>query len=237
MAAQERLLEQQLAVLANSPLKDFVLRGRQPRNSAEMREQLPLTTYADYEIFLGQKRDDLHPEQPTEWIRTSGRSGSVTQKWYPISPAMAEETRWIGVGLMLMATAGERGQVNFRPNSRVLNMLASPPYASGAYFRPMFDLWPARLFPPDTPEVDAMEFPDRTALAMSSAITHGVDVVVSMAPILAAIGEGFAERRPRAPCWTACATYSRERGWRARRCGRAWPGVRSTPGTCGPRRA
>ncbi|MEG1594642.1 MAG: auxin-responsive protein, partial [Oscillibacter sp.] len=48
MYTQRRLMEEQMALWSACPLGRQILRGKQPATIEDLREQLPLTSYADY---------------------------------------------------------------------------------------------------------------------------------------------------------------------------------------------
>lgn len=195
MALQQQLLGEHLQALATTSYGARLLEGRAPTTYAELCEALPLTSYEYYADTLGERREDLLPEKPLSWIRTSGRS-TGQHRWIPFGAGTFEQMKWTVAGLVLASMADEPGQVNLREGDRFLNMMAPPPYASGTMFRTIEAAWPVRMFPGSTPEEDALPFEARTARAFSSALTEGIDYAASIASVLAAIGEGFASRRP-----------------------------------------
>ena len=91
MAIQRRLLLEQIELLKNCELGGKVMRGAMPETVEEFREQVPLTTYADYCPELLEQREDVLPAKPIVWQHTSGRSGEYPFKWVPISHRSWEE--------------------------------------------------------------------------------------------------------------------------------------------------
>jgi len=91
MAIQKRLLLEQLELLNRSQLGEKIMRGFKPRTVEEFREQVPLTTYADYCPELLEKREDILPAQPVSWVHTSGRSGEYPCKWVPMTQAYSQD--------------------------------------------------------------------------------------------------------------------------------------------------
>ena len=192
---QRRLMSEHLARVTTAPLWELTFGAARPRTLEELREQVPLTTYADYRETLGERRADLLHEPPEFWVKTSGRSGGP-DKWVPMPRSFVDELAWVDIGLLLVSTADDRGQVTLREGTRVLNMTAPPPYGSGQYFRLANELWPFDFIPPLTPEVDQMTFDARTELSFQTAMREGVDIVTSLASVLAFMGEDFGSRRP-----------------------------------------
>jgi len=81
MEIQERLLLEQIELIAGSPLGKMIMKGNKPRSVEEFRQVVPLTTYEDYEPYIGNCQEDMLVEKPCFWSRTSGRSGKF--KWVP----------------------------------------------------------------------------------------------------------------------------------------------------------
>src|SRR4030066_2221286 len=73
MAIQKRLLLEQIELLKNSELGRKLMGGAMPETVEEFREQVPLTTYADYLPELVQKNEDVLPTKPGMWVHTVGR--------------------------------------------------------------------------------------------------------------------------------------------------------------------
>lgn len=195
MEMQRRLMREHLARVTTAPLWHLTFGDVRPTTLEELREQVPLTTYADYRETLGERRGELLHEAPAFWVKTSGRSGGP-DKWVAMPRSFADELAWVDMGLLLVSVADERGEIGLRAGTRILNMGAPPPYGSGQYFRLADDLWPFRFIPPLTPEMDAMAFDARTAASFAEALRAGVDIVGSLASVLAFMGEDFGSRRP-----------------------------------------
>ena len=58
MTIQHELLLEQLELLRKCELGERVMGGAQPRSVMEFRNQVPITTYADYAPYLLEKRED-----------------------------------------------------------------------------------------------------------------------------------------------------------------------------------
>ncbi|HEY8491183.1 MAG TPA: GH3 auxin-responsive promoter family protein, partial [Dehalococcoidia bacterium] len=183
MELQHRLLEEQLALLARSALGQQLFRGAEPRNAGDLRAQVPLTSYQDYLSTLGERRDDVLPERPLMWVRTSGRSGQYVHKWVPITERSHYETGWACLGFMLLSAASRRGDVQFRGSDRYLDLLAPPPLVSGAASRVIDAMWPFHHFPPPVPEFDALPFEQRLAAGFQTGLREGVDFTISIASV------------------------------------------------------
>jgi hypothetical protein len=195
MALQHRLLMEQLGTLQRGELGRSLIGVTPHASYEEFRERVPLTSYDDYALTLGERLATVLPDDPEYWIRTSGRSGGK-QKWVPVSREWNAANRWRWLGVVIASLARDRGHVALEGDERVLNMTAPPPYGSGALFKGTEDLWPFRMLPPTTPEYLGMGFEQRMGTAFSMAVTYGIDIVASQGSVLANVGETFAERRP-----------------------------------------
>jgi len=111
MAIQRRLLLEQLELLKGCELGRKVMRGAEPSSVEEFQQQVPLTTYADYAPYLLEKREDVLPEEPAVWQRTSGRSAEFPCKWAPISERMYQELGETLFAIFIFCTCRERGDI------------------------------------------------------------------------------------------------------------------------------
>jgi len=82
---QERLLKEQLRMLASSGMGEQLIGGVAPETIYGVPERVPLTTYEDYDETLGERRADVLPAQPRAWTRTSGRTRTGTSG-FPCRP-------------------------------------------------------------------------------------------------------------------------------------------------------
>jgi len=99
MAIQKRLLLEQIGLLDRCALGKKILHGTKPETVEEFRQQVPLTSYADYCPELLEKREGNLPMKPALWARTSGRSGEYPCRWVPITPVYSQEMSVIMYGL------------------------------------------------------------------------------------------------------------------------------------------
>ena len=67
MTIQKRLLLEQIELMSRCALGKKLMRGAKPETVDEFREQVPLTTYADYCPELLEKREDILPAEPIMW--------------------------------------------------------------------------------------------------------------------------------------------------------------------------
>ncbi len=190
MEIQRRLLMEQIELLKNCELGRKVMRGAMPNSVEEFREQVPLTTYADYAPYLPEKREDALPRPPVLWQRTSGRSSQYSYKWVPVTKRLEEEMAPTLLAIFIFATCRERGDFVLKENDRLLYLLAPPPYASGSWGR-----WGAREFPfifmPPLDEVEDMPFEERIERGFKQAFQEGMALLFGISLVLVSVGQRF----------------------------------------------
>jgi len=192
MVIQRRLLLEQIELLKNCKLGRKVMRGAMPNSVEEFRNQVPLTTYADYTPYLPEKREDVLPLPPIVWQRTSGRSSQYSCKWVPVTRRLAEEMAPTFLALLIFATCKEKGDFSLKENEKFLYLLAPPPYASGSWAR-----WGAQEFPftfiPPLDEAEDMPFEERIKEGFKLAIKKGTTIIFGISSVLVAVGQQFSE--------------------------------------------
>ena len=192
MTIQHQLLREQIELLNKCELGQKVMGGAIPHSIEEFREQVPLTTYADYMPYLSEKREDGLPEKPMLWQRTSGRSSEYSCKWIPFTERMYRELGDIFLGIILIASCQERGEINLEEHDKLLYALAPPPYASGCWGRRaaeenIFD------FLPPIDKAEDMEFQQRLQEGFKMGMSQGIDLMFAIATVLVAVGERFGQ--------------------------------------------
>jgi len=192
MVIQRRLLLEQIELLKDCELGQKVMRGAMPKSVEEFREQVPLTTYADYAPYLPEKREDVLPMPPIVWQRTSGRSSQHSCKWVPVTRRLAEEMAPTFLALLIFATCKEKGDFTLKENEKFLYLLAPPPYASGSWAR-----WGAQEFPftfmPPLDEAEEMPFEERIKQGFKLAFKEGVTIIFGISSVLLTVGRRFSE--------------------------------------------
>jgi len=192
MRVQNSLLLEQLDLLNNCPLGDKVMRGARPKTVEEFR-QLPLTTYADYCPELLEKMEDMLPQKPDTWARTSGRSGEYECRWVPISPTFTRELSAImyGVGI-ISGCRWWHDYSNIPEHLRMFYSVAPRPYMSGAMTRMLEQQVPVHNMP-NLDDAEGLSFEDRIKLGLKQALSQGIDYFFGMAVALVRIGEKFSQ--------------------------------------------
>jgi len=192
MTIQQRLLMEQLELLKGCELGRRVLRGTSPRNLKEFREQVSLTTYEDYAPYLLEQREDVLPEKPITWQRTSGRSGEYPCKWVPLSERMYRELGESMLAVMIFCTCKERGDIALREHDKVIYALAPRPYTSGVWALRAEEEFPFDFLPPLV-EAEKMSFQERVEQGFKLALSEGLDMFFGLSSILVAVGRQFGQ--------------------------------------------
>jgi len=132
MAIQKTLLLEQIELLKNCELGRKVMRGSMPTTVEEFREQVPLTTYADYLPELVEKREDVLPAQVARWVRTSGTSGKSHVKWVPLSVGFVRELEKMLTAEIIFSGCKSKGDIaGLKEHSKLLHTLGPPEYGTG----------------------------------------------------------------------------------------------------------
>ena len=187
MNIQRRLLLEQIGLLKRCELGSVLMRGARPKTVEEFREQVPLTTYADYAPYLLKQRMDVLPRKPLLWQHTSGKSGEYDLKWVPTTTRQWEEVDSLLVALLSFATCKKRGEFNFKLHDKCLYGAAPPPYVTGNIWRHGFSSYIDFLPPLD--EAETMSFQERFQKGFKLALSEGLDFFFSMPSVMVAAGE------------------------------------------------
>jgi len=189
MEIQEQLLMEQIELVYGSPLaKKFM--PKKPRDIAEFRQLVPLTTYEDYAPYLNEKNEDALAVKPHVWTHTSGRGGSY--KWVPYTEQALEQLGMFGVTTLILACARQKGEVNVRPGIRLLQNLPGKPYYSWLGAFAMLSQLDILMIPPlEGSNVETFE--KKVQIGFETALRTGVDVLGSLTSVLVKMGERFAE--------------------------------------------
>jgi len=187
---QERLLMEQLDKVSHSNLGKLLLGSTIPKTVAEFRQQMPLTTYDDYEPYLRDQDDGYLAEEPVAWARTSSRSGRP--KWIPYTKHAMELASAGMQTNIILCTARQRGEVRVESGDTVLHNTPARPYASGWVIQSLSDYTDFRFLPPlETSE--QMSFTERIETSYRMALRDGIDMMGSLSSVLIRVGDSFAE--------------------------------------------
>ena len=189
---QRHLLLEQLRLLQDCELGHRLLWGMKPSNVEEFRQRVPLTTYKDYTPYLLEKREDVLPEKPIFWQRTSGRSGEYPCKWIPVTERLYRDMATYTVAWGIFASCKRRGDIVFRDHAKMFYGMAPPPLASGSMGHAIEGELSLDMLPP-WHEAEELPFQERIQEGFSLAMLKGVDYIFAVSSILVAIGEQFSQ--------------------------------------------
>ena len=189
MNIQRRLLLEQIQLMNRCELNKHIMKGIKPSTVEEFREQVPLTTYADYNAFFSKRRKGVLPEKPITWMHTSGRSGEYT-KWIPVSERRYKTMGDYIVGVILLSTSKKRGEFNVKKNDKILYALAPPPFMTGTWARRLEEEMPIS-FLPSLDDAERLSFSERTQSGIRMALDGGMEIIGGMPSVLLAIGQSL----------------------------------------------
>jgi len=189
---QRRLLMEQIELFKKCELGRHIMRGATPTSVEEFRQQVPLTTYADYEPYLLAKNESALPAKPVLWQYTSGRSGEYPFRWAPVTQAQLEEIQPLLFALLFFSSGKKRKEIAFREHDKVFYGMAPPPYATGSMTR----AFPHQLFEflPPVDEAEALPFEERIQKGFEQALYQGLDLCFALSSVAVAIGNRFSQR-------------------------------------------
>ena len=191
MDVQERLLQEQVHLIGETAVGRKMFKGRMPRNVAEFRDFVPLTTYGDYVPFLENRDDAVLDGSRHTWAHTTGAQAGY--KYVPYTVRGIERLLDMLMSAFILASAHRRGDVNVRPGDTVLYNTPERPYVSGLATFGMRERFGFR--PVLSPEAsEHMEFKERIRAGFRAALGKQVDVIISMTSVLNTIGQGFADQ-------------------------------------------
>lgn len=190
MEIQERLLLEQIERLKRCELGNKLLRGQTPKSVEEFRRVVPLTKYEVYEPYLSQKREDVLPQKPLFWARTSGRSGEYPMKWAPASAEFYQRSVEHIIAILILSSSHGKEDCSLEEGDRILYGLAPAPYASGYTPRGLVREFPFRFLPP-VEVAEKMSFQERIEEGFQLALSEGLDFFMGISSVLVAVGERF----------------------------------------------
>ncbi len=190
MYTQRRLMEEQLTLWRASGLGRRLLNGRMPETIDQLRDMLPLTTYADYADTLLAKRTELLCAEPAVWIQTTWEGGLRPIKLAPYTRGMLDTYRHNLLATMMMASARKRGEFDVKAGDRILYGGAPLPYATGL-MPSLFDEDIRFTWLPDANANSDLGFSQRIKKGFAMAMSGGVDFFFGIGSVANYITESF----------------------------------------------
>jgi hypothetical protein len=199
MTIQKRLLMEQIELLKNCKLGTKLMRGAMPETMDEFREQVPLTTYADYYPELPEYKEDTLPAKPTLWQHSTGRSSEygfklTPYKWVPLSSRFCQELGTLMFGIGIFASCKKKGDVSgLKYCPKVVYTVAARPYTSGIFTYIMKEEIVPEFLPP-LEDAEKMSFEDRIEVGFRQALSRGLDFFFGLPIVLVAVGEKLSQQ-------------------------------------------
>lgn len=191
MAIQKRLLLEQIELLKDSELGRRVMGGAMPDTVEEFRNQVPLTTYANYLPELVEKKEDVLPARPEAWVHTVARIGEYTFKWVPLSEGFLQEFERVAGGVGLLSSCSREGHYLVKDHLKLLATMGSRDYGSGIVAYLTRQALGCDIFPSDGAE---MTFQEKMDIGFQEALSTGLDALGGVPSVLAYVGELFRQR-------------------------------------------
>jgi len=188
MAIQKRLLLEEIELLKRSELGKRVMRGAMPETVEEFREQVPLTTYADYLPELVEKREDVLPIKPAMWVHTIGKPGEYNIKNVPLSERFLYEFERVAGGVGLLASCNPQGDFLAKEHMKNLSTLSSQYYGSGAIGYMIKQALGCDFLPSNA---DGSSLQEKIKAGFKEALSQGLDSCGGLSSILVYVGEMF----------------------------------------------
>jgi hypothetical protein len=196
MTMQKRLLLEQIELLKSCELGRRVMRGAMPETVEEFREQVPLTTYAEYLPDLAQKREDILPARVARWVRTSGYTGEYNVKWVPMAEDFLCEYQKAAIGVGLFGLCNGRGDTSkVKEHLKMLYMVGPPEYASGLGVDLTQQALNYDLLPSNVAEL--VSFQEKIQAGFKEALYRGLDGFGGLSSVLVAVGEQLRQQSRR----------------------------------------
>ena len=196
MAIQKRLLLEQMELLKSCELGRKLMRGTMPETVEEFREQVPLTTYADYLPELVERREDVLPVKAARWVRTSGHTGKYDVKWVPMAEDFLIEYQKTAIGVGLFGLCNRRGDTSqVKEHLKMLYMVGPPEYASGLGIDLAQQALNYDLLPSNADEI--VSFREKIQAGFREALYRGLDGFGGLSSVLVAVGEQLKQQSRR----------------------------------------
>ena len=188
MKIQKRLLLDQIELLGKCELGKKIMGNKIPQSVEEFRENVPLTTYEDYEPYLSKKREDVLPEKPYVWCHTTGKTGQ--HKWAPYTKRMYKVIGETFLAFLILATSKKKGDFLLNERDSVLYCVAPPPYLSGIGYRALAEEFNLTFIPP-LEQAEKMDFAERMEKAFKISLIKDMDIFAGITSVLVNIGRRF----------------------------------------------
>ena len=188
MQIQERLLLEEINLIAGLEIGRHFFGDWPPTSIAEFRRRVPITTYNDFAPFLVGKQDQY--PNVYEWAHTSGRSGQV--KWVPYTKEAYTRLGEDVLAQVILGAAREKGDVRIEEGDKLVYNTPPRPFISGITLRAIAEQFNFH-FIPDFEKTESMQFQERISKSFDEALDTGIDVLGSIGSVLVKMGERFSQ--------------------------------------------
>ena len=186
MTIQNALLSDEIELIQKSELGKKILGSRKIENLDDFRENVPFTTYSDYQPYFDEKDESVLAEKPVLWSCTSGYSGEV--KWIPYTSEMIKILADNTLSAFILSSANDRGEVKLRPGARIVFTLPPIPHTTGVMESSIEEL--LLYYPiPSSTQSEQMEVRERVEHGFRLALRSGIDYASGLAVDLSTYGK------------------------------------------------
>jgi len=190
MVIQKLLLAEQLELAINSELASKIMGAHKPKSVAEFRQVVPLTTYANYEPYLSQKKAGALAKKPVLWAHISDQTGLI--KWVPYTKETLDRLANDTLAAFILSSATRKKEVFLHEGVKVVLNLPPMPHTLGIMAFAAAQRMPYDAIPP-LEEAAKMQFEERIRQGFRTALYTGVDYAASSAVVLTKVGESFSQ--------------------------------------------
>lgn len=188
MTIQEALMLQQLQYIGRSPLATRIIGDHIPRNLAEFRHLVPLTSYQDYLPELEMGDEGFLAEKPFVWAHTS-RDGTSFKR-IPYTEEFYHRALDNLMSVFILSCSKRKGQSSIAEGDKVLYNVAPRPYLSGILATGATENFGLRsIMSPDSH--DGLDFKEKVKKGFDVSLRTGVDILIAMTSVLVKMGNDF----------------------------------------------
>ncbi len=190
---QRELLMDELLLVHSTGLGRRLLQGSLPRGIEQFRQAVPLTTYADYQPELASCQESSLSETPCHWAATARTEGKCFPYTQPAYDVVVDNI----MAAFILSCATQKGEVNLRPEDRLLWSTPPQPLLSGllSFDMPQQFGFPVVMEPSET---EGLELEERIERAFSRGLAVGMDILVATSSALLKMGTALNNHRIKA---------------------------------------
>lgn len=188
LGIQERLLMEQLDLVADSPMGKAIAGNRKPGSVEEFRRTVPLTTYKDYAPYIGDCQEDSLARKPHYWVHTSYTRGGFKRVPWNREFVMVQLRNVLAT--LILASANRKGDVQLAPGCRIMAILPEKPFVSAQLAFGLLEEFSARSVLP-LEYCDKLPFQQKINAVLERALATDIDYIISMTSSFRPMELGF----------------------------------------------